>query len=310
MTFTAEQHYSLSDQSYVQSEATGGYQWSLRIWPVNTSLEQELEDFFMQQEVARFYVAERTEHRLELHLDCGQRSKFESECVGWLGDKGIQYALVALKARQKKPGLMVFDMDSTLIQMECIDELARKCGFYDKVAAITDQAMRGELDFSQSLRQRVALLKGLSFDVLNQLSENLPVTPGVESVVDWAKQNDCKIAVVSGGFVPFVERLKQQLGLDYAFANSLEVKDNVLTGQVLGDIVDGEKKKSLLLQLGVQLGLAQEKIWAIGDGANDLPMMSVAGLGVAFDAKPKVKKLANAAISEPDMTHLLTLLKN
>lgn len=222
----------------------------------------------------------------------------------------FNYAVTTAKTRSVKPQLLVFDMDSTLIQMECIDELARRCGFYDKVAAITESAMRGELDFAQSLRKRVALLDGLSTSVIDELAADLPFTEGVKAMAEWAKQQGMTLAVVSGGFVPFVEALKHQLNFDFAFANTLEHKDGLLTGKVSGSIVDGERKKALLIELRERLALPKEAVWAIGDGANDLPMMQEAGLGIAFDAKPTVKAQASAAIHQPDMTSLLGLLQH
>lgn len=221
----------------------------------------------------------------------------------------INFVVMPESQRTIEPKLMVFDMDSTLIQMECIDEIARMCGFYDKVSAITERAMRGELDFAESLKERVALLAGLEESQFLSLTKSLPVTEGVVDVVSWAKKNECKIAVVSGGFMPFVSELKSQLGLDYAHANELEVIDKKLTGQVSSKIVDGEEKRSYMLKLREALNLRKEQVWAIGDGANDLSMMSAAGLGVAFHAKPSVVKKASASIRLPKMQDLLFFLE-
>ncbi len=220
----------------------------------------------------------------------------------------LDFCFQSSEMRFRQPKLMVFDMDSTLIQMECIDELARRCGFYPEVAAITEQAMRGELDFSQSLRKRVSLLNGLSICEIEAMLKDLPLSKGVDEFSKWAKKQGIILAVVSGGFVPFVESIKTRLSFDYAFANTLEQASGKLTGKVLGEIVDGERKKQILIELANKHQLEMEDVWAIGDGANDIPMMTTAGFGVAFDAKPKVRAAAKAAIAQPDMSVLLKWL--
>ncbi|MEE4244125.1 MAG: phosphoserine phosphatase SerB [Kangiellaceae bacterium] len=216
----------------------------------------------------------------------------------------VNYAIRPWQYRSTIPKLMVFDMDSTLIQMECIDELARQCGFYPQVSAITERAMQGELDFSQSLKQRVALLDGLAESELDSLIHSLPITPGVQELTAWAKQQGMILVVVSGGFTPFVNHLRESLGFDHAYANHLESNGGVLTGKVVGEIVDGDKKRAVVEELMSRYSLAQQDVWAIGDGANDLPMMSSAGFGVAFNAKPKVRLAADAAINQIDMMQL------
>ncbi len=281
--------------------------WRIRFWPC-PGQEGELWSWLSQLAPAPLWLS-RDDTAAEVFIaDISQQEieRWTSE----LATAPFNYAVTTAQTRSVKPQLLVFDMDSTLIQMECIDELARRCGFYDKVAAITESAMRGELDFAQSLRKRVALLNGLSTSVIDELAADLPFTEGVRAMAEWAKPKGITLAVVSGGFVPFVEALKQALNFDYAYANTLEYKDDHLTGEVSGDIVDGERKKDLLINMREQLGLPREAVWAIGDGANDLPMMKEAGLGIAFDAKPKVKAQAMAAIHQPDMGSLLELLRH
>jgi phosphoserine phosphatase len=204
--------------------------------------------------------------------------------------------------------LVVFDMDSTLIQVEVIDVLAQKAGAGAEVAAITEAAMRGELDFTQSLKRRVALLAGLDEAALTEVAEDLPLTEGAERVVGTLKRLGYKTGILSGGFDYFGLRLQEKLGIDFVHANKLEIVDGRLTGRLLGDIVDGPRKAALLRQIAEAEGLLLEQTIAVGDGANDLPMLSVAGLGVAFHAKPIVREQAERAISNVGLDGLLFLI--
>ena len=204
--------------------------------------------------------------------------------------------------------LVVFDMDSTLIQAEVIVELAKLAGVGDQVDRITEAAMRGEIDFKESFRQRVALLKGLEEEKLLHLIEKLPLTDGADLVVKTLKGLGYKIGILSGGFRFVGEYLKDKLGIDYLYANELDIKDGVITGEVVGDIVDGEMKALLLRKLADQENIALEQTIAVGDGANDLPMISIAGLGVAFNAKPVVRQKAANAISSVGLDGLLYLI--
>lgn len=194
-------------------------------------------------------------------------------------------------------GLIVSDMDSTLITIECVDEIAAGVGLKDEVAKITEQSMRGELDFEQSLRKRVALLSGLDERVLEEVYENvLQLSPGAEFLLEACKRNDVKFMLVSGGFTFFTERLQQRLGLDFHFANVLEVENGKLTGRLKGRIIDAQAKTDLLREYRELLGLAPWQVVAMGDGANDIPMIREAGFGIAYRAKPKTEANADACV--------------
>ena len=204
--------------------------------------------------------------------------------------------------------LICFDMDSTLIETEVIDELAIRAGVGDQVKAITEAAMRGEIDFCESFRQRCALLKGLDVSVMQEIAENLPITEGVDRLMRILKKVGFKIAILSGGFTYFGNYLKQKYNIDYVYANELEVENGKLTGRHVGDIVDG-KRKAELLRLIAQVENADiRQTVAVGDGANDLPMISIAGLGIAFHAKPKVKATAKQSISTIGLDGILYFL--
>ncbi len=193
--------------------------------------------------------------------------------------------------------LICFDMDSTLIETEVIDELADRAGVGDQVREITERAMRGEIDFCESFRERVALLKGLDESVMREIAENLPVTEGVGRMMEVLKRAGFKTAILSGGFTYFGNYLKQKFGFDYVYANELEIVDGKLTGRYLGDIVDGKRKAELLRLIAQVENVNIAQTIAVGDGANALPMLATAGLGIAFHAKPKVKATAEQSIS-------------
>lgn len=204
--------------------------------------------------------------------------------------------------------LVAFDMDSTLIEMEVIDELAKRAGVGDQVSAITEQAMRGELDFKQSFVRRVALLKGLPESVLAEVGATLRMTEGAEKLVGTVKKLGYKTAILSGGFNYFGNQLQQKLGIDYVYANELEIENGFVTGRVKGDIVDGARKAELLTMLASREGISLEQAIAVGDGANDLPMLSIAGLGIAFRAKPIVKASAKQSLSTLGLDGILYLM--
>ncbi len=204
--------------------------------------------------------------------------------------------------------LVVFDMDSTLIEAEVIDELAKEAGVGEQVSAITERAMRGELDFSESFRARVALLKGLDQAALDKVANKLKISEGAEHLINTLAKLGYKTAILSGGFTYFARHLQEKLGIDYVFANNLDIENGLVTGKVTGDIVDGARKALLLRQLADEQGIDLEQVIAVGDGANDLPMLSVAGLGVAFRAKPLVKQHAEQSISTLGLDAILYLL--
>ena len=213
-------------------------------------------------------------------------------------EQKIDCALVPDAQRLNHFGLCVMDMDSTLINIECIDEIADMMNLKPQISAITEAAMRGEMDFSQSLKARVALLKGLPETALQQvIDERLQANPGAVEWVAACKANNIETMVVSGGFTLFANHVKTLLGLDYAVANSFEVIDGKLTGHVLGDIVDAERKAQELVKIRNSLGLSADQTIAIGDGANDLKMMSVASVGIAYHAKPVVQQQATYTLN-------------
>jgi phosphoserine phosphatase len=204
--------------------------------------------------------------------------------------------------------LFVFDMDSTLIQAEVIDELAKAHGVGDQVSAITSAAMRGELDFKQSFTRRVGLLRGLPAGRLQAVVQSVPLADGAERLISTLKMLGYKTAILSGGFTFFGEHLQARLGIDYVFANELEIENGAVTGKVVGEIVDGKKKAELLEAIALKENISLDQVVAVGDGANDLPMLNLAGMGIAFHAKPLVRESANHAVSHLGLDSLLYLI--
>jgi len=204
--------------------------------------------------------------------------------------------------------LVAFDMDSTLIQTEVIDELARLAGVGDQVAQITESAMRGELDFQASFRKRVGLLKGLPESALQRVIDTVPLMDGAERLIATLRRLGYKTAILSGGFTFVGRELQRRLGIDYLHANELDIVDGAVTGNVKGEIVDGARKAHYLAEIAKAEGLSMEQVIAVGDGANDLPMLRLAGLGIAFRAKPVVRQSARQAISTMGLDGILYLL--
>jgi phosphoserine phosphatase len=222
----------------------------------------------------------------------------------------IDYAFIPDGRRFAELRLLAMDMDSTLITIECIDELGELAGCKTEIASITAQAMRGELDYPQSLRKRVSLLKDLPESALARIyDERLKLTPGAESLIAKCKQHGVKLLLVSGGFTFFTERLKARLGIDYTVSNRLEVVAGKLSGQLLGDIVDAHAKAAKFKAVMQELGASREQTVAIGDGANDLKMMALAGVSVAFHAKPVVRAQASCAITYSGLDALINLFE-
>ena len=236
------------------------------------------------------------------------REEMQRELMKLSSELEVDFSFQRDNMYRRMRRLICFDMDSTLIQTECIDELAERAGVGEQVRAITESAMRGEIDFKESFTQRVALLKGLDVSVMKDIAENMPITEGVERLMFVLKRYGYKIAILSGGFTYFGEHLQKKFGIDYVYANELEVEDGKLTGRYLGDVVDGKRKAELLRLIAQVEKVDIAQTIAVGDGANDLPMLSLAGLGIAFHAKPKVKENARQAINTIGLDGVLYFL--
>jgi phosphoserine phosphatase len=224
------------------------------------------------------------------------------------GQGAFDCALQRESLLRRSKRLVVMDMDSTLIRIEVIDELARAHGVFDQVSAITRRAMQGEMDYDQSLRERVALLKDLDARVLHELAANLPLTEGAETLLRVLKRLGYRTAVISGGFSVAAEALQKRLGIDFAWSNTLEIAHGKLTGRVTGAIVNAQRKADLLREFSAREGVPLDQVIAIGDGANDLLMLQTAGHGIAFHAKPKLREAAHTAISAMGLDAILYLL--
>ena len=237
------------------------------------------------------------------------RQQMQAELMQLSTEMEIDFSLQCDDMYRRMRRLICFDMDSTLIQTECIDELAERAGVGDKVKEITERAMRGEIDFKESFTERVAVLKGLDVSVMQEIAENLPITEGADRLMSILKRCGYKIAILSGGFTYFGEYLQRRYGIDYVYANELEVgEDGKLTGRYVGEIVDGHRKAELLKLIAQVEKVNLAQTIAVGDGANDLPMLSEAGLGIAFHAKPRVVANARQSINTIGLDGVLYFL--
>ena len=243
-----------------------------------------------------------------LRGEAGDIEQLRHDLLAITQDDEVDVAIQADDLYRRHRRLVVFDMDSTLIQCEVIDELAKAAGTGAEVAAITEAAMRGEIPFNESFERRLGTLKGLDESVLQDIAAKLPITEGADRLINTLKQLGYKVGILSGGFSYFANHLKQRWGLDCVSANELDIVDGRLTGEVKGEIVNGERKAELLQKMAASYGIDMRQTVAVGDGANDLPMLSIAGLGVAFHAKPVVRESARHSISSLGLDGILYLL--
>lgn len=245
---------------------------------------------------------------LSVRGDLRDKASLSEQFMNLTRKEGIDISFQKDDIFRRNRRLICFDMDSTLIKTEVIDELADRAGAGEEVRAITEAAMRGEIDFTESFTRRVALLKGLDVSVMKEIADNLPIMEGAERLMSVLKMCGYKIAILSGGFTYFGNFLKKKFDMDYMYANELEVENGKLTGRYVGDVVDGKRKAELLKLISQVEKIQLEQVIAVGDGANDLPMLSIAGLGIAFHAKPKVKEVARQSISTIGLDGILYFL--
>jgi phosphoserine phosphatase len=240
--------------------------------------------------------------------DPGREAHMRAEFLGVAQELSIDIAFQRESIFRRNRRLFAFDMDSTLIQGEVIDELARMAGVGEQVARITEAAMRGELNFDESFTRRVGLLKGLPVERVYELLDTIPLADGAERLVRTLKLLGYKTAILSGGFTFFAQALQERLGIDYVHSNELEIASGAVTGRVIPPIVNGERKAALIAEIAAREGFSLEQVVAVGDGANDIPMLSVAGMGIAYRAKPLVRHSADQAISALGLDGLLYLV--
>ncbi len=223
-------------------------------------------------------------------------------------NEGLDTVIQPYELFKRNKRLIVFDMDSTLVDAEVIDELAKAAGVEEEVKKLTEKAMSGEIDFKEALKERVKLLEGLPVEVLEKIYDQIKLTDGAKELIKSLKESGYKVALVSGGFTYFTEKLKEELGLDYAFGNELEIRDGKLTGRIKGRIIDAEEKARIIEELARKEGISKENVVAVGDGANDRIMIKNAGLGIAFNAKKALKEVADGTLSKNHLIGLASLL--
>ena len=280
---------------------------------INEAFLDELKSFLISKSISIDHISHLTRPTLKaldltLHFKGTSPEEIKFDLMELSNKYQVDMALMPTGKSRSDKALIVFDMDSTLIQHEVIDEMALVHGIGEKVKKITERAMNGELNFDQSLRERVSLLKGLKREELEEIMLRLKLTPGVDKLINVLKSHGYKTAIVSGGFKFFAENFRKRLGMDYAFANDLEWDGNVLTGNVSGEIINGEIKARILTELAQKENLSLNQVIAVGDGANDLPMLAKAGLGIAFHAKEKVRREARHQVAHNPMTSILYFL--
>ena len=280
----------------------------------NALLAQELNIDSIKRLTGRPTLDTKNEHDVRFCIELSVRgelkdkSALSAQFLKYSSELGMDISFQKDDMYRRNRRLICFDMDSTLIKTEVIDELADRAGVGEEVRAITEAAMRGELDFSESFKQRVGLLKGLDESVMAEVARNLPIMEGADRLMSILKKCGFKIAILSGGFNYFGNYLKKRFDVDYVYANELEIIDGKLTGNYIGDIVDGKRKAELLRLISQVEKIELEQVIAVGDGANDLPMLNLAGLGIAFHAKPTVKANARQSISTIGLDGVLYFL--
>jgi phosphoserine phosphatase len=240
--------------------------------------------------------------------DASHRDRFKMAVMQRSRELGMDLALQRVEAYRKSKRMIFFDMDSTLIDMEIIDEMARGAGVYREVARITEKAMQGQFDFEESLIQRVALLKGLTLEALDKIRDNIPLSEGVEDLTITLKWLGFKMGIVTGGFDFFANHMKERLGFDFVAANQLEIKNGALTGRVKGEIIGAAQKAQIVSRVSCDLGIPTEQIVVVGDGANDALMIGQAGLGIAYNAKKALDRVASAKLGKSQLVHIYHLL--
>jgi phosphoserine phosphatase len=248
---------------------------------------------------------------VELTIDVNEvknLSRLKARVIAKSHELNIDLALQKMEAYRKNKRLVFFDMDSTLVDMEIIDEMAQKAGVFKEVSRITEKAIRGDIDFEESLTQRVALLKGLKVEELEKIRKDMKLSAGAEDLVDTLKRLGFKLGLVSGGFDYFSDFLREKLSLDFSYANQLEIKNGVLTGKVLGKIVDNTYKAKIVNMVSSEEGVLLDQTVAIGDGANDVLMLGQAGLGIAYNAKEKLERVANMSLGRARLRNILYIL--